>query len=179
MGRSTQRCSQCLHLQLPTIPSPTLARLLLPACAGAPLQLGDLRPSVRLQTQPLTMDIQQVQSAAAMAATGGQWSASLGSPDDQLPEVPPDGEQGAAGWAARFVQGRGSICMSAAALSCAQTLRRSSWVARAHAPACAGTVQLQCFEWDAQLLVCVCALGAASMSEHGNAFVSMGACGQQ
>jgi hypothetical protein len=39
------------------------------------------------------MNIQQVQSAAAMAATGGQWSAFLGSPDDNLPEVPPDGEQ--------------------------------------------------------------------------------------
>jgi hypothetical protein len=60
--------------------------------AGAPLQLGGLRPSVQLQTQPLAMTVQQVQSEAAMAATGGQWSAMLGSPDDQLPEVPPDGE---------------------------------------------------------------------------------------
>lgn len=38
------------------------------------------------------MNVQQVQSEAATAATGGQWDAFLGSPDDQLPEVPPDGE---------------------------------------------------------------------------------------
>lgn len=60
--------------------------------AGAALQLGSLQPSVRLQTTPLTMNVQQVQSEAAMAATGGQWSAFLGSPDDRLPEMPPDGE---------------------------------------------------------------------------------------
>jgi hypothetical protein len=62
-------------------------------CAGAPLKLGDLQPSVQLQTQPLTMTVQQVQSEAAMAATGGQWSALLGSPDDRLPELPPDGKR--------------------------------------------------------------------------------------
>jgi hypothetical protein len=62
-------------------------------CAGAQLQLGDLQPSVQLQTQPLTMTVQQVQSEAAMAATGGQWSALLGSPDDRLPELPPDGKR--------------------------------------------------------------------------------------
>lgn len=62
-------------------------------CAGAPLQLGDLQPSVQLQTQPLTMTVQQVQSETAMEATGGQWSALLGSPDDRLPELPPDGKR--------------------------------------------------------------------------------------
>lgn len=79
------------------------------ASAGAPLQLGDLQPFVRLQTQPLIMNVQQVQSAAAAAATGDQWSAFLGSPDDRLPEVPPDGE---------FVCMRGS---SVGSLLCVQS----------------------------------------------------------
>jgi hypothetical protein len=72
--------------------SPYPLLLFVLACAGASLQLEGLQPSVRLQTQPITMSIQQVQSEAAMAATGGQWSASLGAPDDRLLEVPPDGE---------------------------------------------------------------------------------------
>lgn len=59
---------------------------------GATLQLGaDVPPSTRLQTQPLRMAVDRVDSAAAVAATGGQWSAFIGGPGDQLPEVPPDG----------------------------------------------------------------------------------------
>jgi hypothetical protein len=88
-------------------PHPLLQFVL--ACAGAPLQLEGLQPSVQLQTQPLTMSIQQVQSEAAIAATGGQWSASLGAPDDRLPEVPPDGEW--CSWCWWLVEcGTGLVC---------------------------------------------------------------------
>lgn len=54
--------------------------------------LGDLSPSVRLATQPLSISITSISSEAADKATDNQWSATTGLPDDKLPEVPPDGE---------------------------------------------------------------------------------------
>eukprot|EP00775_Hariotina_reticulata_P009083 gene9083-9253_t len=57
---------------------------------GAPLVLGDMKPSVRLITRPLTVDVSSVASKAASDATDDQWSATLGLPEDQQPEVPPD-----------------------------------------------------------------------------------------
>jgi hypothetical protein len=59
--------------------------------AGAPLLLDSMSASVPLATQPLVMDVASVASEAADNATDGLWSATLGLPDDQLPEVPPDG----------------------------------------------------------------------------------------
>jgi hypothetical protein len=47
--------------------------------------------SVPLATQPLVMDVASVASEAADNATDGLWSATVGLPDDRLPEVPPDG----------------------------------------------------------------------------------------
>ncbi|WIA22673.1 hypothetical protein OEZ86_009641 [Tetradesmus obliquus] len=58
---------------------------------GAPLMLDSMYASVPLATQPLVMDVVSVASAAADNATDGLWSATLGLPDDKLPEVPPDG----------------------------------------------------------------------------------------
>jgi hypothetical protein len=37
------------------------------------------------------MDVASVASEAADNATDGLWSATLGLPDDKLPEMPPDG----------------------------------------------------------------------------------------
>jgi hypothetical protein len=59
--------------------------------AGAPLVLDSMSASVSLETQPLVMDVASVASEAADNATDGLWSATLGLPDDKLPEVPPDG----------------------------------------------------------------------------------------
>jgi len=55
------------------------------------LVLGDMKPSVRLITRPLTVEVSSVASKAASDATDNQWSATLGLPEDQQPEVPPDG----------------------------------------------------------------------------------------
>ncbi|KAF8063719.1 hypothetical protein HT031_003574 [Scenedesmus sp. PABB004] len=63
---------------------------------GAPLVLGGAPAAVPLATAPLVVSLSGVASPAAAAATGDQWSATLGLPDDRLPEVPPDGACGAA-----------------------------------------------------------------------------------
>lgn len=55
--------------------------------------LDGLSPSVRLATQPLSISVTSISSEAASIATDNQWSATVGLPDDDLPEVPPDGEQ--------------------------------------------------------------------------------------
>jgi hypothetical protein len=70
---------------------------------GAPLELQGNAPSVRLATAPLEMSLTGVASEAAENATSGMWSATVGLPDDGLPEVPPGGARLGGGGAARPV----------------------------------------------------------------------------
>lgn len=56
------------------------------------LDLDGNAASVKLRTQQLVMSLGGVSSKAADEATGNLWSADVGLPDDNLPEVPPGGE---------------------------------------------------------------------------------------
>lgn len=51
-----------------------------------------MRPLV---TESLSMSVSSVSSERADELTGGLWSSEVGAPWDQLPEVPPDGKEGA------------------------------------------------------------------------------------
>jgi hypothetical protein len=59
---------------------------------GMPLTLGARAPRVALTTPPVKFELRSIDSAAASAATDGQWSAYNGLKDDKFPETPPDGK---------------------------------------------------------------------------------------
>lgn len=58
---------------------------------GAPLQLDGVPASRPLSSTPLSMYLSRVTSHVAANLTGDRWDASVGTPADLLPEVPPDG----------------------------------------------------------------------------------------
>lgn len=76
--------------------------------AGSPLDLAGNMASVPLATQPITMSLVTVESAAAENATGNLWNARVGLPDDGLPEVPPGGGSWGKVWVLYCVRSSGA-----------------------------------------------------------------------
>lgn len=60
-------------------------------CAGVPLSL-DIPSERSIKTSPLQVTVLGVGSLGALDRTDGHWDATVGLEDENLPEVPPDGE---------------------------------------------------------------------------------------
>jgi len=63
----------------------------LKAYDGTPLDLAGAPASVKITTSPMTITVGNINSTSANQATDNQWNAQSGLPDDNLPEVPADG----------------------------------------------------------------------------------------